>query len=105
MLYTAGEIVLFLVASALIGLAVGFFVWGRGVRAPTKELETLQRQLAATRKRAASAETEVTRRGDALQDAKALHDKQQRAIQELRAGAVDRLPASDARLPEDTDRE
>ena len=83
MLYTAGEIILFLVASAVIGVLIGYFTWGRSPSSATAEVTTLQRQLAATRKRAAAAESDVTKRGDALKEAQVQFDAQQARIQQL----------------------
>ena len=84
MLYTAGEIILFLVASALIGLVIGYFSWARGgSKAPDDEAERLRRQLNATRKRAAAAEGELTTRTEALKEAHARLDAQLRRIRDL----------------------
>jgi uncharacterized protein HemX len=101
MLYTAGEIVLFLVVSGAIGLAIGYFSWGRskgGEASTSKEVEILQRQLAATRKRAAAAETDAAKRGDELKEAKTHFDAQTSRIVALesRLGGEDPLPNSDA---------
>lgn len=91
MLYTAAEIIVFLVASAAIGLLVGYFAWARrsvGRQAGTAadrgdEVDTLKRQLAATRKRAAAAEAEAVRREEALAEARRAVERQRRQIEEL----------------------
>lgn len=91
MLYTAAEIIVFLVASAVIGLLIGYFAWARGStkvdRPPTadssEEVETLKRQLAATRRRAAAAEAEAAKRDEALVEARNVHERQRRQIEEL----------------------
>ena len=51
MLYTAGEIILFLIASAAIGVLVGYFRWGR----TTASSSTEEANLAATAHRHAKA--------------------------------------------------
>ena len=90
MLYTAGQIVLFLVASAAIGVLVGYFLWKRGSTkgGSDAEVATLQRQLTATRKRAAAAESEVSKRNDALAGARERFEAQQARIDALEAAAV-----------------
>ena len=90
MLYTAGEIILFLVASALIGLVIGYLSWARGgSKAPGDEVERLQRQLAATRKRASAAEGELASRTEALKDAHERLDAQLGRIRDLQAQLPD----------------
>ena len=93
MLYTAGEIILFLVASAAIGILIGYFTWGRTTSASTGEVISLQRQLTATRKRAAAAESDATKRGQALAEARAHFDAQQALIKELEV-ATPPIPTS-----------
>ena len=83
MLYTAGEIILFLVASAAVGILIGYLTWGRTTSASTNEITSLQRQLTATRKRAAAAESDATKRGQALAEARVHFDAQQARIKEL----------------------
>ena len=90
MLYTAGQIILLLVLSGAIGLGIGYFLWARKTAAkaateaaPAGEHETLQRQLAATRKRAALAEAEVAKQTDAMQDAASKFETRQKRITEL----------------------
>lgn len=98
MLYTAGEIVFFLVLSGGIGLAIGYFTWGRkssGSKS-SDEVETLKRQLAATRKRAAAAESEAAKRGDALKEARTHFDAQTERIQSLESQIGDAQPDDEA---------
>ena len=83
MLYTAAEIIVFLIASAVIGVLVGYLTWGRKTTGDTHEITTLQRQLAATRKRAAAAEAEATNRGASLNEAKTHFAAQQSRIEQL----------------------
>ena len=84
MLYTAGEIILFLIASAAIGVLIGYFRWGRTTASSSTEEANLLRQLAATRKRAVAAESDATKRGEALQEARIRFDAQQARIKELK---------------------
>lgn len=93
MLYTAGEIVLFLVASALIGLAAGYFLWARRGSLPTGEIDSLRHQLTATRKRAATAEAEVNDQNEALTAARSRYEGQQRVIRELQVQLDAKDPA------------
>lgn len=95
MLYTAGEIVLFLVASTLIGLAAGYFLWARRGSPPTGEIDSLRRQLTATRKRAAAAEAEVKDQTEALVAARSRYEGQQRSIADLQSQLGEPAPASD----------
>ena len=95
MLYTAGEIVLFLVASALIGVAIGYVIWAKRGSTPTAEIEALRRQLTATRKRAAAAESEVVTQTEALVATRSRHEGQQRSIADLQSQLGEQAPASD----------
>ena len=93
MLYTAGEIVLFLVASALIGVAIGYVIWAKRGSTPTAEIEALRRQLTATRKRAATAEAEVNDQNEALAAARSRYEGQQRSIADLQSQLGEQDPA------------
>lgn len=95
MLYTAAEIILFLIASAVLGVLVGYFSWGRRASGDSTEVLTLQRQLAATRKRAAAAEAEVTKHGEALNKAKMHFDDQQTRIEQLESHESPPRPISE----------
>ena len=86
MLYAAAEVTLLLVLSGGIGLAIGYAIWGRGnTSVPSDDADALQRQLAATRKRAAAAEAEVAKRAETMKDAASAFKDQRRRIRELEA--------------------